>query len=42
MDEFFEEIIEKAHYYEHFELYREYKQTFLRNRTGKSKSGRQE
>lgn len=31
MDEFFEEIIERAHYYEQFELFRECKQTFQRN-----------
>ncbi|MGB4550051.1 MAG: hypothetical protein ACOX7X_12355 [Methanosarcina flavescens] len=37
MNEFFEEIIERAHYYEQFELFREYKQTFQRNQTGKSK-----
>jgi len=42
MDEFFEEIIERAHYYEQFELFREYKQTFQRNQTGKSKFGRSE
>lgn len=40
MDEFFEEIIERAHYYEQFELFREYKQTFQRNQTGKSKPER--
>ena len=39
MDEFFEEIIERAHYYEQFELFREYKQTFPRNQTGKTSPG---
>lgn len=34
----FEEIIERTHYYEQFELFREYKQTFQRNQTGESKS----
>ncbi|WP_255420847.1 hypothetical protein [Methanosarcina sp. MSH10X1] len=42
MNEFFEEIIERALYYEQFELYREYKQTFQRNQTGKNKSGKKE
>jgi hypothetical protein len=42
MDEFFEEIIERAHYYEQFELFREYKQTFPRNQIGKNKSRRKE
>ncbi|WP_292387935.1 hypothetical protein [Methanosarcina sp. UBA5] len=42
MDEFFEEVIERTYYYEQFELFREYKQTFLKNQTRKSKSGRKE
>lgn len=42
MDKFFEDIVERAHYYEHFELFREYKQTFQRNQVGKRKSGRKE
>jgi hypothetical protein len=42
IDEFFEEIIERTHYYEQFELFREYKQTFQRNQTGRRKSGKME
>lgn len=42
MKEFFEEILERAHYYEQFELFREYKQTFQRNQMVKSKFGRKE
>ncbi len=40
MDEFFEDIIERANYYEQFELFKEYKQTFQRNQIERSKSGR--
>jgi hypothetical protein len=42
MDEFFEEMVERAHYYEQFELFREYKQIFQRNQAGKCKFGRKE
>lgn len=42
MDEFFEEIVERAYYYEQFELFREYKQTFQRNQTERSKPKRKE
>lgn len=42
MENFFEEMVERAHYYEQFEFFKEYKQTFLRNQKGKSKSGRKE
>jgi hypothetical protein len=38
MDEFFEEIIERAHYYEQFELFRECKQTFQRNQRSEKAS----
>jgi hypothetical protein len=42
MEEFFEDMIERAHYYEQFELLREYKQIFQRNQTRKYRFRRKE